>query len=389
MRLILRSGKTILSSVMTSPRKAQVAESSDSTQASAHQPRLLLSLGSALVFSFTAVLAHAQAYTSIVVFGDSLSDTGNVAHLTQAKYGARIPGPIADYTDGRFTDGTDTVPAAHNYYGVWIEQLAAMLPAKPIIKDSLDGGTNYAYGFATTGSGTAAFTFGPSNSLSVQVNNIGQQITDYLATKPKIDNKTLFIVWGGAIDVLYATSADDVIKAALDQTANVERLVEAGATQFIVPNLPPLGAVPRLNGSRTTSIAATKASLLYNGFLAAGLGILREFNPGRRLAVYQLDVFSLFTRILKSPSSYSLADVTGMSQGDYTINPDTYLFWDDLHPTTRGHNILALTAARLIAPGGCRTKLASEAQGLAAWGKGGSGGGCESVSAEGIGDLPQ
>ena len=138
-------------------------------------PRRLLCLLSAVLFTFTAVLAHAQQYTSIVVFGDSLSDTGNVAHLTEAKYGVRIPGPVADYTDGRFTDGADTVPAAQNYFGVWIEQLAATLPSKPEIKDSLDGGTDYAYGFATTGSGTGVFTFGPSDSLSVNVNNIGLQ----------------------------------------------------------------------------------------------------------------------------------------------------------------------------------------------------------------------
>jgi hypothetical protein len=119
-----------------------------------YQPRRLLCLFSALLLTFTAVLAHAQDYTSIVVFGDSLSDTGNVADLTYAKYGVRIPGPYADYSDGRFTDGDDTIPAARKYFGVWIEQFAAMLPAKPIISNSLNGGTDYAYGFGTTGSGT-------------------------------------------------------------------------------------------------------------------------------------------------------------------------------------------------------------------------------------------
>jgi phospholipase/lecithinase/hemolysin len=147
----------------------------NSARTRAHQPRRLLCLLSALLFTFTAVLAHAQEYSSIVVFGDSLSDTGNVAHLTEAKCGVRIPGPVADYTDGRFTDGADTVPASQNYFGVWIEQFAATLPSKPEIKDSLDGETDYAYGFATTGSGTGVFTFGPSDSLSVNVNNIGQQ----------------------------------------------------------------------------------------------------------------------------------------------------------------------------------------------------------------------
>src|SRR3984957_8608177 len=204
-------------------------------------PLRLSTLFATLIFTFAAVLAQAQDYTSIVVFGDSLSDTGNVAHLTQDKYGVRVPGPVADYTDGRFTDGDDTVPEAQKYFGVWIEQLAATLPSKPIITDSLDGGTDYAYGFATTGSGTGLFTFGASDSLSVNVNNIGQQITDYLATSPVISNRTLFVIWGGAIDLLYATSPDDVIKAAINQAINIQRLVDAGATHFIVPNLPPLG----------------------------------------------------------------------------------------------------------------------------------------------------
>jgi phospholipase/lecithinase/hemolysin len=312
----------------------------------ARPPRRLLCLFTALLLTFPAALAHAQDYTSIVIFGDSLSDTGNVAHLTEAKYGVRIPGSVADYTDGRFTDGDDTIPTAQKYFGVWIEQFAATLPYKPIIRNSLDGGTNYAYGFAFTGSGTALLTLSPS--LSVTVNNIGQQITDYLATAPVISDRTLFVVWGGANDLLNATSADDVIKAAIEETNDVQRLIDAGATQFIVPNLPPLGLVPRLSGSPTTSIPATAESILYNQVLDAGLTILKDFNFGRHLHLNQLDVFSLFNKIVALPSKYSLANVTASSQGMYMIDPDTYLFWDDLHPTTKGHDILAQTAASMI-----------------------------------------
>jgi phospholipase/lecithinase/hemolysin len=310
------------------------------------QPRRLSTLLASLIFVFTAVLAHAQDYTSIVVFGDSLSDTGNVAHLTQDKYGVRIPGPLADYTDGRFTDGDDTLPVAQKYFGVWIEQLAATLPSKPIITNSLDGGTNYAYGFALTGSGTTLLTLTPT--LSVTVNNIGQQITDYLATRPVISNRTLFVVWGGANDILNATSLDDVIKASIEETKDIQRLVDAGATQFIVPNLPPLGLVPRFNGSPTTSFPATTASIVYNEFLQAGLTLLKDFNFRKRLRFHQLDVFTLFNKIIAAPSSYSLVNVTASSQGVYTIDPDTYLFWDDLHPSTKGHEILAQTAAGIL-----------------------------------------
>jgi outer membrane lipase/esterase len=330
----------------------------DTTTAAARQPRRLLCLFSALFFTLTAVLAHAQDYTSIVIFGDSLSDTGNVAYLTQHKYGVRIPGPFADYTDGRFTDGNDTIPLARQYFGVWIEQFAAMLPSKPIILDSLDGGTNYAYGFALTGNGTALLTLG--SSLSVNVNNIGQQITDYLATSPVINDRTLFVVWGGANDILNATSADDVFRAGVNQVTNIQRLIDAGATRFIIPNLPPLGSIPRLNGSPTDSAAVTAASVLFNRILSTGVDILHDFNFGRHLHFVQLDVFALFNQIIASPSRYSLSDVTTSSQGIPSVDPDTYLFWDDLHPTTRGHNILALRLAEKMFGQHCSARLEAE-----------------------------
>src|ERR1700684_1645617 len=234
-----------LTSRFSKPTPLPVETRSHTTRPPRSQSLRRLCLCSALLISFTAVLAHAQDYTSIVVFGDSLSDTGNFADLTQVKYGVRIPGPEVNYTDGRFTDGDDTLPAAQKYFGVWIEQYAATLPSKPLIKNSLEGGTNYASGDAKNGKGTATVSFGPSNSLSVNVNNIGQQVTDYLATSPGINNKTLFAIWGGAHDIIDATSAEDVIQAAIEQLINIQRLIDAGATQFIVPNLPPIGLTPR------------------------------------------------------------------------------------------------------------------------------------------------
>jgi len=212
-----------------------------------------------------------------------------------------------------------------------------------------------------TGSGTSVLTLG-SAALSINVNNIGQQITDYLATHPVINNRTLFVVWGGANDLLNATSADDVFKAGINQVTNIQRLIDAGATQFVIPNLPPLGSIPRLNGSPTDSAAATASSVLFNQILRTGVDVLHDFNFGRHLHFVQLDVFSLFDKIIASPSSYSLADVTTSSQDIPTINPDTYLFWDDLHPTTRGHNILALTLAGMITGQQCGARTLAECQ---------------------------
>jgi phospholipase/lecithinase/hemolysin len=312
--------------------------------------RFLLSIVLAGLYLFPGVFAHGQAYTSIVVFGDSLSDTGNDAAQSLAKYGpsASVPSPATGYTQGSFTDGLDTVPAARNYTGVWIAQVAASLAAHPAVKNSLAGGTNYAYGFATTDVGTSEFDYGPGNALSFTVNNIGQQVTDYLATNPTITNKTLFVVWGGANDLINATSSADIVAAAQRDAAIVQRLITAGATDIIVPNLPPLGLVPRFNGSAATSTEPTEAAAGFNQALAAYLAGIPAANPGKTLHIFQLDVYTIFNTIVGPPIADGFKNVTMSSQGNSSIDPDTYLFWDDLHPTTFGHSILASTAETLI-----------------------------------------
>ena len=315
--------------------------------------RKFLSFATALVFLFTAALAQAKDYTRIVVFGDSLSDTGNVAHLFQQDFGYRIPGTFVDYTDGRFTDGFDTIPAAQKYFGVWIEQFAAAMPSRPEVKNSLDGGTNYAYGFATTGPGTGSFAPGSDPTFAVEVDNIGTQITTYLATHPKINKSTLFVIWGGANDLIHATSPDAIGLAAMQETLDIQRLIEAGATQFLVLNLPPLGLTPRLNGSALSATAGNMAAAGFNAGLAIGLSTLHDLYADRHIAFFQLDVYALFNRIAASPADFSFTNITALSQGNFTVDPDNYLFWDDIHPTTHGHSIVADAAIKLVASPQC------------------------------------
>ena len=310
----------------------------------------------ALLLVLTGVAAQAQ-YTKIVVFGDSLSDTGNDAVLSFLQFHVPIPGPVADYTLGRFTDGADTLPPAMNYFGVWVEQLAAALPAHPAVVASLQGGTNYAFGFAKTGSGKTLLTFAPG--FSIEVENVGQQIDDYLATHPQIDNHTLFVVWAGANDVLEAGSAGDVIDGAWDEVQDIQRLISAGATQFLVPNLPPLGLSPRFNTSPAAAATANTASALYDTTLDTGLALLPLVNFGRHLTINRLNAFALVKGIVASPASFGLLNVTDSSQLK-PMDPDTYLFWDDLHPTTRGHDIVAMKALELIEPRGCLVQTGPE-----------------------------
>jgi phospholipase/lecithinase/hemolysin len=331
--------------------------------------RSILRMFSAVLVLVAAVAAQAQNYTKIVVFGDSLSDTGNDFVLF-SEIGFPFPAPYVlpppyptyalNYTLTLFTDGSDTTPRAMNYYGVWVQQLAAALPAHPAVTASLWGGTNYAFGYSNTFSGQSEFNV-TDTPYTVYVDNVGQQIDDYLATHPKIDTHTLFVVWGGANNLTEAVGASDapaqIVDGALAQVGNVQRLIHAGATQFLVPNLPDLGSVPRFNMSPTDSAAFHEASVLYNTTLDAGVSLLPIFNFTRHLTIHKFDVYSLLKGIIASPTSYGLVDVKDSSQG-MPVNPDTYLFWDDLHPTTRGHNLLGQAALETIEPRGCLVPVA-------------------------------
>ena len=319
-----------------------------------------LSRASVWLCSILSVLLSAAAaaqttFSTVVVFGDSLSDTGNVAHLVQnanplgIRYPSDRPDLGFDYTDGRFTDGADTQPAAQAYFGVWIEQLAASFPGKPAVKNSLDGGTNYAYGDATTQDGTTPVSdsAGPI-SITVTLHNMGQQVTDYLSTNPTPNAQTLYVLWGGGNDIY--NDPTSAAAAADREMALVLRLMAVGATNFMLPNYPPLGGVP--NYATTAQAAALNAaSATFAQELAKDVVSLKmtASAQAKTINIYQPDIFSLFGTAATNPMSVGLGNVTAKAQ-NISASPDTYLIWDGLHPTTTGHHLAAAAAANLLTP---------------------------------------
>jgi phospholipase/lecithinase/hemolysin len=302
------------------------------------------------------IALHAQTtFSSVVVFGDSLSDTGNVAHVTGSAFGVRYPGDNVllgfDYTDGRFTDGKDTQPAAAAYLGVWAEQLALSFPSKIVLKNSLDGGTDYAYGDATTQDGTTTLTATiAGQTVGIKINNMGQQVTDYLATNPTPNAQTLYILWGGAND-LYADDSMAGVQAAVQrEIALMQRLINAGATNFMVPNLPPLGGVPEY-ASGSSSAALNAAAASFAAQLAQGLAALKisAAASGTSINIYPVDVFSLFAKVVGNPMALGFGNLSSPAQ-NVSGSPDSYLSWDGLHPTTTGHHFIAASAANLLTP---------------------------------------
>ena len=124
-------------------------------------------LAIAILFSL-ATGVRAQTFNSVVVFGDSLSDTGNIAQL----YG--LPAGTS------FTTNPDPV---------WAEIVARTFGAS--ITNSLAGGTNYAWGGACVN---------PSGPCENPVPTTEQQINQHISGG-NADPDTLYMIWGGVNDI--------------------------------------------------------------------------------------------------------------------------------------------------------------------------------------------
>jgi phospholipase/lecithinase/hemolysin len=306
----------------------------------------------AFTIAFAVSIASASTISEFIVFGDSLSDNGNAYIGT----GGAIPAPPA-YTTGRFTDGPDSVPSTQ-IQGVWVEQLAAMMGV-PVPQPFLLGGTNYAVGGSDTGFGTA-----PSPGMEAEV-------ATFLSSSSKpVPSSALYILWGGSGDLLGATTPADVLAAEPTAIANltgeIDTLAAAGARDFLWLDLPPLGQIPRHLDSPLHNAEQTASAQFRTDWLSA-IATLETANP--QIKITGLDVFSLYNQIAADPAAFGLTNVTGSAQGQ-DVNPNDYLFWDDEHPTTVGHGILAKAAYAELVPEPATAWLLLGGFALAAWMRG-------------------
>lgn len=286
---------------------------------------------------FAAVSSAGAAFTTVVSFGDSLSDAGN---LRNATFGLVPGGP--GYSNGRFSNGN-----------VWVQNLGPKLGA-PAPSASSSGGTDFAFGNATSGT--------DQTILTITIPSVRTQINGWAGANAPTSGQ-LFTVLGGANDLFAALgsgqpSAVQVAAAALAATNIAEgarTLANDGATNILVANLPDLGLVPRFRGSAQQS-QATLLSDTFNATLAASLATI--VNPGVR--IYALDLDALFDQAIANPAAFGLTNVTtpaytndtgflGFSgNGTAVADPSGYLFWDDVHPTATGHALVANAAFALI-----------------------------------------
>jgi len=246
-------------------------------------------------------IASASSFSSVVVYGDSLSDNGNLFSL--------IGYPPAPYYMGRFSNGP-----------VIAEQLAADLGA-PLYDFAVGGATSGIGNYIDGGTQTALGTFGLPG-MALEVASPGSTA---ILSSP-LTSTGLFMVWGGANDFL--TGGSPTVAAA-DIDAIVAELEGDGVKNILVPGMPDLGLTPDFFGDPV----ATAYSQAFNTTLQATL-------PAG--ATY-VDTFNLLQQLESNPSAYGLTDVTDPCFNGVTVcsDPSQYLFWDGFHPTTAADAIVA------------------------------------------------
>jgi phospholipase/lecithinase/hemolysin len=263
----------------------------------------------------------AQAYNRVVVFGDSLSDNGNLLALTAPL----IPGglPQAPYWNGRFSNG----PAA-------VEHLALGLGA------TLEG---YAVGGATTG------------LLNNQVPPVPEllptgllsQVNSYVGLG-SADAAALYVVWAGPNDFLNPATPDlgqVATQAITNLNTAVASLYTAGARHFLLPLLPDLGLTPRSLAQPGLPPVLSGLTDQFNAALSASYLQLQSALPGAQFTLFdvagtQRDL--LANASLLGFSNTSTACFSGFVgvPGTVCADPSTHLYWDDIHPTARVHALL-------------------------------------------------
>lgn len=265
--------------------------------------------------STTTSTSSLQNFERIYVFGDSLSDTGNVSQAT----GGTLP-PSPPYGQGRFSNGP-----------IWVEYLASKLGLTPNPRN------NFAFGGATT-----EITKNSDLGSTIEAPGLLGQIEDFTAANPSANPNALYIVWAGANDYLGGATNPAVPLKNLSKA--VQSLAAVGAQHVLVANLPDLDKLPATLDSPSAS-TLNNLTREHNSGLTKALNTLNQtLDPDTRITV--LDVNFLFSQAIADPAKFGFTNVTTPCLVNSTVcdNPDEFLFWDNIHPTTAGHQVLGKLA---------------------------------------------
>lgn len=332
------------------------------------------------VFSFMLPAeALAATFSKMYVFGDSLSDPGNIYNATAAVNSIPIPPgvevppvepSVPPYDeDGRFSNhlvwsdylaqdlGIDLIPSTELSvfsHGSDILSPIALINGQPQVSPFFNGATatnsvNFAFGAAQTGTqGVGEF----GELIPGMLTQVEWFKDDLAVAGQQADDDALYIVWGGPND--YQLVSEPEPEETVGNLAEaVQTLYDLGARNFLVPNLPDLGKTPRaLSMGDDISMSLTTLSQIHNTLLNRSLGDLSQLDD---MNIVEFDAFSMLNKTIANPEVKGFTNVTnscieslkddgkldGTQAFEVCDHPDEYLFWDGIHPTTVAHEQLA------------------------------------------------
>jgi outer membrane lipase/esterase len=276
---------------------------------------------SALIFVGCSGGKSGDTYSQIVVFGASLSDNGNATTI--------VPGlfPGSPYYPGRASNGL-----------LWIDVVAADLGNE--VKPFVNGGTNYAVGGARTCeiSGTSPNPFDmcyQTNLYLAAVLNRADASALYVIDAATVGNNIFAVINNGLSHSEITTTAPTDIAKIMD------KLYKAGARQFLVTNVPDVGATPRGQGLPSPA-TATALSNGFNGTLNNELANFRASHSGADVRLADFKSAVAITTGFTNTTDPCVIDLVACA------TPDTYTYWDNLHPTAATGRNMAKAALAVL-----------------------------------------
>ncbi|MEH2174032.1 SGNH/GDSL hydrolase family protein [Nostoc sp.] len=273
--------------------------------------------------------ASAASFDRLFVFGDSLSDPGNTYNATGKTFPQSPP-----YFQGRFSNGP-----------LWVEYLGDRLGLKPALFTTIPAtpptqGINFAFGGASSGLDNAVV---PKVGLPGVLKQVLGFAGTLQANNQTADPNALYTLWGGANDFFFLNPEDSTTPINNISLA-LNTLVGVGAKNILVFNLSDLGKVPaaKINGRNPATLS--KSTNEFNLGLAKTVSALSQ-NPN--LNIISVDTYSLFNQA----SALGFTNVTESCLSRLDIcdpGNNKFLLWDDFHPTTAAHQVIADAALAAI-----------------------------------------
>lgn len=383
---------------------------------------------------------------SIVIFGDSLSDTGNTTHLlkslrqeesptylvapfkafvlnkmTEFANDYYVPQTVLDAGIGLVTQFFDYELAPYLANLVSRIKLVPILPGKPYWNSRFSNGpvwneylakmwsiqmsdpevyVNQAFG----GSWAATYDYEltvwnlirhPLGTIKTLIvgklipPSLGFVVQAYLLQHEQVDGNAVYFVFAGSNDYFDVLFFEDKYNPAImsryvdnvldNLSASVLKLANAGAKRFVIMGIPHIGDMPK-HAKTMNSDVLNAAVDQHNERLQMRMEVWKKSHPNAdflfintqnylaktianagqygftHLTDACIDVqFPMFNALAHSPfaKNYVLqySHILKYRDEQFTVGqtnyhvcdaPEHYLFWDDVHMTTRAHQYLAL-----------------------------------------------